>query len=331
MQGIVPLYYNMRKAAPQILNNETIYNGLNFAFKGSGIGLYSNNISKIWNSDVFATGTEEEKQHAINCIKRLCCQNNFVIDYAKTLYKPEFPDDIKRDIQQFTKNAVPHFFKFAKDKEEHQVAKINGCFVNKLSNRVKNTRLNFRALELDKFDYTMLMNNRELEIRYIKTHPIVIEYNQIMKDEFYAKYYHQMLNRCRQLEIYKDLAYKSKNKQDFIVEQVRSEIIKRLMKLGYCKEFVVDVLVMYLYDTITTKNKATLWFCFGEEILVNLRNNINSTENCKKTIQCIDCGEWFEVPMKSTTVCRCPECQKIKKNNDSKLRMQNMRKRAKND
>ena len=50
MNGIVPLYYNMRKAEPMELNNKNIYFGLNAAFTGGNIGIYSNNISKIWNA-----------------------------------------------------------------------------------------------------------------------------------------------------------------------------------------------------------------------------------------------------------------------------------------
>jgi len=80
MDGIVPLYYNMKKASPIQLNNQTIYDGLNAAFVGGNIGIYSNNISKIWNSDVFVNGTEKEKQDAINLVKLLCMENNFVID-----------------------------------------------------------------------------------------------------------------------------------------------------------------------------------------------------------------------------------------------------------
>lgn len=86
MNGIVPLYYNMRKAAPSLLNNRTIYDGLNKAFTGGNIGIYSNNISKIWNSDVFISGTDDEKQEAIDCVKMLCCQNNFVIDQLVASY-----------------------------------------------------------------------------------------------------------------------------------------------------------------------------------------------------------------------------------------------------
>lgn len=78
--NIVPLYYNMRKAESIKIDNNVLYNGLCAAFTGGNIGIYSNNISKIWNSETFISGTHEEKVHAINCIKRLCCQNNFVID-----------------------------------------------------------------------------------------------------------------------------------------------------------------------------------------------------------------------------------------------------------
>lgn len=80
MNGIVPLYYDMKKATPTILNKENIYKGLHAAFVGGNIGMYSNHISKIWNHDVFVSGTFEEKKKAIDCVKRLCCQNNFVID-----------------------------------------------------------------------------------------------------------------------------------------------------------------------------------------------------------------------------------------------------------
>ena len=77
---IVPLYYNMKKAEPRPLNNAAIYDGLHAAFVGGNIGIYSNNISKIWNSEVFVNGTHEEQCDAIDVIRLLCMENNFVID-----------------------------------------------------------------------------------------------------------------------------------------------------------------------------------------------------------------------------------------------------------
>ena len=77
---IVPLYYDMKKAKPVHLDNESIYNGLNAAFVGGNIGIYSNNISKIWNSDTFVNGSDEDKRRAIELIKILCMENNYTID-----------------------------------------------------------------------------------------------------------------------------------------------------------------------------------------------------------------------------------------------------------
>jgi len=106
----VPLYYEMKKAKPVLLSNNTIYDGLNAAYTGGNIGVYSNDISKIWNSGVFIDGTVEEKEEAFKVIKLLCMENNFVIDYAKTLYKPIRPDVIDTIIKKYTKSKVPHFF-----------------------------------------------------------------------------------------------------------------------------------------------------------------------------------------------------------------------------
>ena len=80
---IVPLYYDMKKAKPVHLDNGSIYDGLNAAFVGGNIGIYSNNISKIWNSDTFVNGSEEDKRRAIELIKVLCMENNFVIDGSR--------------------------------------------------------------------------------------------------------------------------------------------------------------------------------------------------------------------------------------------------------
>lgn len=77
---IVPLYYEMKKAFPSQINNEQIYQSLILAFTSAPIGLFSNNISKIWNSDVVVNGTYDEQRHAIDCVKRLCCQSNYCID-----------------------------------------------------------------------------------------------------------------------------------------------------------------------------------------------------------------------------------------------------------
>ena len=77
---IVPLFYNMRKAEPHMLDNEVLFEGMRLAWVGGNIGIYSNNISKIYNSEEMVNGTKEQRIECLKVIKLLCMENNFVID-----------------------------------------------------------------------------------------------------------------------------------------------------------------------------------------------------------------------------------------------------------
>ena len=282
MNGIVPLYYNMRKAEPTQLNNKNIYAGLNAAFTGGNIGIYSNNISKIWNDDVFVTGTEEEKQEAIECVKRLCCQNNFVIDFAKTLYKPEFPHEINEQISKFTNAKLPAFFEYAKDKERSQVKKRNQSFVNKIYDRIPNKPINTRGMNLGKIDYKLMMENSTI----ICSKEVSDLYDELNKQ------YRYMINM----------------KDEYIdnLRYVACKIRDEFSKFGYSDETITDMLIEYLYGR-DKRYKQLLWFCYGQYVVNNLEKNINVKKT--KVIQCIDCGEWFEVDIYNSKTCRCENCQ----------------------
>ena len=131
----------MSKALPVELNPENVYKGLVAAFTGGNIGVISNDISKIWNSQRMINGTEEEKREVLKCIKWLCCQNNFVIDWAKTLYKPIVPENVSAEIKKYTNSKLPAFFEFAKDKTDKQVCSRNNSFVNQIYKKVKNINI----------------------------------------------------------------------------------------------------------------------------------------------------------------------------------------------
>lgn len=73
MDNIVPLAYEMKKARGGELTNQAFYDGMTSAYTGGNIGVWSNQITKIWNC-----GDVEKNQ--INAIKWLCMENNFVID-----------------------------------------------------------------------------------------------------------------------------------------------------------------------------------------------------------------------------------------------------------
>lgn len=282
MNGIMPLYYNMRKAEPTQLNNKNIYAGLNAAFTGGNIGIYSNNISKIWNDDVFVTGTEEEKQEAIECVKRLCCQNNFVIDFAKTLYKPEFPHEINEQISKFTNAKLPAFFEYAKDKERSQVKKRNQSFVNKIYDKIPNKPINTRGMDLGKIDYKMMMENSII----ICSKEVSDLYDKLNKQ------YRYMINM----------------KDEYIdnLRYVACKIRDEFSKFGYSDETITDMLIEYLYGR-DKRYKQLLWFCYGQYVVNNLEKNISVKKT--KVIQCVDCGEWFEIDIYNSKTRRCENCQ----------------------
>ena len=282
MEGIVPLYYNMRKAKPKLLNNQNIYDGLNAAFTGGNIGIYSNNISKIWNNDVFINGSEEEKQHAIDCVKRLCCQNNFVIDYAKTLYKPAFPDRINEEIKEFTNAKLPAFFEYAKDKEADQVSMRNQSFVNKLYDKIPNKSINTRGMNLGKLDYQKMMHN----VNIVCSKEVSNLYDKLNKE------YRYMVNM----------------KDEYIdnLHYVACSIRNQFLDFGYSEDVIADMLIQYLYGS-EKRGKQLFWFCYGQYVVNNLNNNIKIKST--KFIQCMDCGEWIEVDSKSKSV-RCDDCQR---------------------
>ena len=314
MNNIVPLYYNMKKASPIHLNNKTIYDGLNAAFVGGNIGIYSNNISKIWNSEVFISGTDEEKQDAINLVKLLCMENNFVIDFAKTLYKPERPNYIHDKITAFTKGNVPHFFVYAKDKTDTQVEDVNSSFVNKLEHKIVNPRINCRNLKdsngkkLGTIDYTKLVCNPDIKCKIsynkngaideTKTDPMIVKYCELNQ-----KYHFKINMKC--VDLSNDVIINTDAKQKVFFKNIANEIRYELSQFGYTDAEVTDILVKFLYHIKPSKHKDVLWFCYGGYIIENLKRNFNQTT---KVIQCIDCGEWFEVSAKDNVTCRCDEC-----------------------
>lgn len=312
MQGIVPLYYNMKKAEPIQLSNASIYNGLNAAFVGGNIGIYSNNISKIWNSDVFVSGTDDEKQQAIKIIKLLCMENNFVIDYAKTLYKPERPREIKKLITDHTKENLPHFFKYAKDKNDSQVVDVNGSFVNKLNEMVRNPRINCRKLGLGKIDYRLLMSNPDIECmvaftdrgKLIKedTDPLIVRYCELNSQHRFVLDSAMRVDKTFSV----DTIRKSQFKHDLKYKNAIDGIKDELSKYGYSDEEIADVLVKFLYGVKESKHKIALWLCYGDIIFANLEKNVKRKT---KDIQCVDCGEWFEVSVKNNKTNRCKDCQ----------------------
>ena len=307
MNDIVPLYYNMRMSEPTELNAKTIYAGLNKAFTTGSIGQYSNDISKIWNNDVFTDGSDEEKQEAIDVVKLLCMENNFCIDAAKTLYMPERAEWFSAVVSKYTNCKLPAFFEYAKDKEKSQVKKRNGSFVNKIFDRIPNKPINTRGLKLDRIDYKIMMSNKKI----ICSKEVSDLYGELNKQ------YRYMVNM--------------KDEYQDNLRYIACKLREEFGKFGYSDETVSDMLVEYLYGR-DKRYKQLLWFCYGQYVVNNIEKNLKDRKEFKNTkyIQCVDCGKWIEVPAESKSV-RCEECNIFYKKEKTRLRVQKFRNKKCND
>lgn len=323
MCDIVPLYYEMAKAGAVIITPQEIFHGLRAAWTGGNIGVISNDITKIWNS----------AEPDIDLVKILCMENNFVIDYAKTLYKPIRPDDINARLVSITTSKAPHFFVYAKNKSNNCVQKLNSSVVNQLETIIPNKRMSFTAKNIGVFRYQYLLSDMAARIQ---VDPCVISlYDEIEKQyRFAVSFYDDETN----------------------VSYIRDTVIARFNELDIPLEDCCDMLVKYLFHNKQSKRKAVFWMCFGNIVLNNLRNNVPKgsiqcrkcgerfipsapnqkiCEKCstyhrkgKKTVKCIDCGKTFEVDARNMKKIRCDTCQKERDREKTRERVRKHRQAA---
>lgn len=276
MKDIVPLYYDMKKSDPQELNYENLFDGLIHAYTGGNIGIYSNNISKIHNSDILG---EEQ----LEVIKYLVMENNFVIDYAKTLYKCVRPIEKDELIKKYTNKLLPHFFIYAKDKTKSQVENVNNSTMNKLMDIIPNAQLKINST-IGKVNSEILMsgkyNNSDLIIDMA-----VNKYDYWNKRKFY------MLRNKKNFK-HKDKEY---DNESYVFMKIRNDILS----LHESKDLIVDSLVYFLFNQRRSSDKKMLWECFGEEIYENIKHNLNRCSNKKI---CPICGRRFS-PIRNQICC----------------------------
>lgn len=249
------------------------------------------------------------------------------------MYKPERPRHIDEKIKAYTKNPLPHFFKYAKDKNDGQVIDANNSFVNRLNEIIPNPRINCRKLGFGEIDYRLLMSNPDIEFsvsftdrgKLIKeeTEPLIVEYCELNK-----KYY-LSIDNCLRTEkdgYIESVITNAQARQDLKFEKISNEIKQELSRFGYSESDVCDILVKFLYGNKKNKNKMALWLCYGDCILRNMESNFKKKT---KDIQCIDCGEWFEVGIFDSATVRCGECVKEHKRELARLRKRKQREKEK--
>ena len=335
MQGVNPLYYEMKKANAEIINNQNIYNGLKLAFTGGRIGGISNDITKIWNSGNI---TEE----ALNAVRWLCMETNFTIDYAKTLFKPTRPEHVDKILKEYGRQKVPYFFQFAKDKrysddyEDSQCEPINDSTINKIVKTIKTNHNMFRPIKnLSPIDYLLLLKHRHDE--YYNE-----ELNKVF-DKWNKKYGNNVNLHDEDTD---------KNNLKAVARQVKVD----LNKIEPDDNKVINSLVVFLYKKPSTRKKKLFWYIYGEQLYQNLSENVQQSNICRKCgarvdeesynkerkkcsaciakenktgfkeLTCVDCGEKFLVSIKS----RIMRCERCKKKERSRINALNYKTKHKN-
>lgn len=280
MKNTVPLYYDMAKAGDEPITNTAIYSGLQAAYGGGNIGTISNNISKIWNSPHIQ----------LDAIKWLCMENNFTIDYAKTLYKPKRPTQIHEQLSRYTTKKVPHFFQYAKDKMADTVEPINSSVVNQLHALIPSPRLQFLAKNLGTFNYQYLMHDPSTPL-----------------DQQIIDYYTELDQRSH---------FMMRQNEDpamlHLYQYIRGQILDLSQKEP---TYVTDVLVHYLYVHKQSSYKTTLWECFGDIIVENLKANVDMESS-----QCQCCGTRIVITSNRQKYCETCKAESRREQNKSNYR-----------
>jgi len=294
---VKPLAYEMEKGKPQIINEDSIYKTLCDSFSAN-IGVISNQISKVFNK-----GKDDITEKDIENVKLLKYKNNQEIDFAKTGFRiPIENADIKKRLSEIdgyivvddkgNKNQVkiklPHFFIAVKNKKVDEVEPINNSTVNRIFKQFDKS--NFETLRFsgrNKFDYTLLMSDKAVEIN----EEIITQYEELINK--YSK------------QVQAQIMQGNKGKKNYAkvskIDDFYNEMIKNENGDTYEPSYVVDVLIKYLYETTKvidvegnvkypskTKNLFMLWESkFGEVLLHNLEINLIERE---KATNCLDCG-----------------------------------------
>ena len=262
--------------------------------------------------------------------------NNAEIDYAKTLWRPTIPKDKKDIMKKYVGVDVPYFFMWAKDKKKDiDKEMVEDTTMYKIYKGIKDVRLTFSCFNnLDKINHEFLMNDTSVEL-----------------DERIIELYDRL---C--------MSYNSKfsnlvNKDNDNLKTYIRLVKDKFSELEEDESKIADILTIYLYrDKIDKiKGKQIYWYVYGDYIVDNLRNNIDSDtkvcikcgrrerigqiingkcSECREEIKltgmkkviCVDCGDEFKVESTQRRTKRCKDCQdKINKEKRKEI-MRNARK-----
>ena len=181
---------------------------------------------------------------------------------------------------------------YAKDKTKKQVEIKNNSPTNMLQSIIPNSKINFKLIGLNKFDYKMLMDNDEVDITSDKAIQIIELYNKLDLKKYFI--------------INWDNDEKKKDKYSSI-SYLYKKIRENILSINHDKKYVIDVLVEYLYNHKKSNFKTTLWSSFGDVIVENIIKNIRK-KLLQGYIQCSECNKLIN-PINNRQK-YCPTCWK---------------------
>lgn len=159
-------------------------------------------------------------------------------------------------------------------------------------------------------NYKMMVNNPDIECRAVfnkhgkineeLSDPLIVKYFELNN-----KYHFKVNMECADV-LRGELLNNTQLKQDLFFKRIANEIRTELSQFGRTDSEISDILVKLLYYVKPSSHKSVLWFCYGKYIVDNLKKNIKPNT---KVVQCVDCGEWFEVSRSNKRTVRCEECQ----------------------
>lgn len=295
---MIPNYYDMPKADSAILNNDSLYQGIVMAYHHGNIGTPSNEITKVFDT-LNPNSTKEEILQAIEVVALRCADVNYQIDYAKTLYRPTIPKEIKEIYKQYSGRKVPRFFIYAKDKKLHQVEEPTDNNINRISKIVRTNRIVFNdkhVLGKSKFDHRMMMFNPDIKFTDEEAEQILLLYRELEASKL-RQLKRLDLEMCDTRDKQKNLMFLEKDSL-----KQREEFSKII---GKPNEYICDVLIKLLQSDA---NKDTLWKLYGDIIYNNLYSKLKDTKRCAI------CGERFNYNIKAKTPEKyCKSCMEQKR------------------
>ena len=104
------------------------------------------------------------------------------------------------------------------------------------------------------------------------------------------------------------------NKKDHTnYNYVYLSIKNKILDINPNIQHVISTLVNYLYGIKKAKNKTTLWECFGDILVENIRKNVK-----EKYIYCEKCNILVEKNNKANSLKYCGECFKKQRKEQSR-------------